>query len=276
MTNLEINKYIKQHFNTKYWLGKSNHNTTVRTLASWWMSPVYNRTTWVTCRFHLAGWPSCHISKDIGAGLAKWYGWVMGCRPHPDTLGRWGAAAKPQSLLTSPSCAFSKFADDTPWATLPSSDICQPFLFFCNSVTWLHAVNMRPQRRKIVQEKTSSTVCQPFNYTDEKTNKQKPEKKPSVPPHSALMPTYVPLLFSPFFSIWWAEFGSHSGAGRHKKAPLAHCWFKVLAEQILGRELRAKSWPFCSLLSSANFFLGLSESIKELPECSHQSFNYSW
>lgn len=79
-----------------------------------------------------------------------------------------------------------------------------------------------------------------------------------------------------FFLFWWAEFGSHSGAGRHKKGLLAHCWFKVLPEQILGRELRAKSWPFCSLLSSANFFLGLSESIKELPECSHQSFNYSW
>lgn len=29
-----------------------------------------------------------------------------------------------------------------PWATLLGSDICQPFLFFCNSVTWLHAMNM--------------------------------------------------------------------------------------------------------------------------------------
>lgn len=63
--------------------------------ASGWLSLACNRPTWVTCRFHLAEWPSCHIPKDIGAGLAKRYGWVMGCRPHPDTLRRWGAAAKP-------------------------------------------------------------------------------------------------------------------------------------------------------------------------------------
>lgn len=56
---------------------------------------TYNKTTWVTCRFHLAEWPSCHISKDSGAGLAKWYGWVMGCCPHPDTVGRLRGCCQP-------------------------------------------------------------------------------------------------------------------------------------------------------------------------------------
>lgn len=78
-----------------------------------WLSLAYNWPTWVTCRFHLAEWPSRHIPKDIGAGLAKWYGWVMGCRPHPDTLWRWGAAAKPWSPLTSP-CGRSVFANMSP------------------------------------------------------------------------------------------------------------------------------------------------------------------
>lgn len=141
---------------------KSNQHTTGFTWASWWLSLSCNRTTWVTCRFHWAEWPSCHISKDIGAGLAKWYGWVMGCRPHPDTLGRWGAAAKPKSLLTYSSRALSKCVDDTPWATLPGNDICQPFLLFCNSVTWPHAVNMRLESKKEI----SSTVCQPSNFPD--------------------------------------------------------------------------------------------------------------
>ena len=140
-----ISKHIKSHFfNIKH----SLRNSAIFTITPWWSWVAYNRTTWVSCRFHLAEWPSCHISKDIGAGLAKWYGWVMGCRPHPDTMGRWGAAAKPQSLLTSPSCALSKFADDTPWATLPGNDTCQPFLFFCNSVRRLHAMNTRLECKK--------------------------------------------------------------------------------------------------------------------------------
>lgn len=143
------------------------------------------------------------------------------------------------------------------------SDICQPFLFFCNSVTWPHATRIQEIATWNLYGKIT---CSTFSC------------------HSITPMTAVPtcqLVFLSFFVFflslfWWADFGSHLGADRHKKAPLAHCWFKVLAEQILGSELRAKSWPFCSLLSSANFFLGLSESIKELPECSHQSFNYSW
>lgn len=84
---------------------------------------------------------------------------------------------------------------------------------------------------------------------------------------------FSPTFFLSFFVLFFPKCEFHSGA----KGPRVRCWFKVLAEQILaGVELRAKSWPFCSLLASANFFLGLSESIKELPECSHQSFNYSW
>lgn len=35
-----------------------------------------------------------------------------------------------------------------PWATLPGSDICHTFLFFCNSVMWLHALNMGLECKK--------------------------------------------------------------------------------------------------------------------------------
>lgn len=105
--------------------------------STWgWLSLAYNRPTWVTCRFHLAEWPSCHIPKDIGAGLAKWYGWVMGCRPHPDTLWRWGAAAKPWSLLTSP-CGRSIFANMSPHELLSPSLTCQTILFAYVWVTHL-------------------------------------------------------------------------------------------------------------------------------------------
>lgn len=98
-----------------------------------WLSLAYNRPTWVTCRFHLAEWPSCHIPKDIGAGLAKWYGWVMGCRPHPDTLWRWGAAAKPWSLLTSP-CGRSIFANMSPHELLsPITDMSDDSLCICQA-----------------------------------------------------------------------------------------------------------------------------------------------
>lgn len=68
------------------------------------------------------------------------------------------------------------------------------------------------------------------------------------------VPTYV--LFLVFWPFMFLDKQNYSGAGRHKKSLLTHCWFKVLARQILGRELRAESWPFCSLLSSANFFPG--------------------
>lgn len=156
-----------------------------------------------------------------------------------------------------------------------STDICQPFLYFSNLVMWLHAMkDTRLQETWNPYKKiTSSTICQQFNYPEE-WGREKYLRNQAWTSH---MPTHVLLLlFSSFFLFWWAEFGSLSGICRHKKGLLAHCWFKVLVEQILSRELRAKSWPFCSLLSSANFFPGLSESIKELPECSHQSFNYSW
>lgn len=101
--NLHMSIWGKQNSASKYIKSSSStqniclQNLNVLAWASGWLPLAYNRTTWVTCRFHLAEWPSCHIPKDIGAGLAKWYGWVMGCRPHPDTLGRWGAAAKPYS-----------------------------------------------------------------------------------------------------------------------------------------------------------------------------------
>lgn len=107
----------------------SLHSQCLLFWSTWgWLSLAYNRPTWVTCRFHLAEWPSCHIPKDIGAGLAKWYGWVMGCRPHPDTLWRWGAAAKPWSLLTSP-CGRSIFANMSPHELLSPSLTCRTILF---------------------------------------------------------------------------------------------------------------------------------------------------
>lgn len=101
---------------------------------------TYNKTTWVTCRFHLAEWPSCHISKDSGAGLAKRYGWVMGCCPHPDTLGRWGAAASTPAPTARPSWPLFPVHSAYPPALL-HADICQTSLSFSDSITWWCARN---------------------------------------------------------------------------------------------------------------------------------------
>lgn len=147
----------------------------------------------------------------------------------------------------------------TPHGPPSSSDICQPFLFFCNSVLWLHAGSIRPESKK----NTSSKVCKQLHCTNEEMNTH-------IMPRANLWSPPFFVVFFPFLVI------CHLEADRHKNVIPAHCWFKVLVEQISGRQLSAKSLPFRSLLSSANFFLGLSESIKELPECSHQSFNYSW
>lgn len=137
----------------------------------------------------------------------------------------------------------------------------------CYCITCLNATNLT----RIQYITPWKLHIQLHRLTDEQNRKT----RKTVSPHSAHMPSHV-LFPLPFLFFDWADFGFHSGAYRCKKGFLAHCWFKILAEQIWGWELRAMSWPFCSLLSSANFFLGLSESIKELPECSHQSFNYSW
>lgn len=108
--------------------------------SSWRSLVTYNKTTWVTCRFHLAEWPSCHISKDSGAGLAKRYGWVMGCCPHPDTLGRWGAAASTPAPTARPSWPLFPVHSAYPPALL-HADICQTSLSFSDSITWWCARN---------------------------------------------------------------------------------------------------------------------------------------
>lgn len=168
-----------------------------------------------------------------------------------------GCCQPPQSQLTSFSCALSIFTCSPPCWHM--SDIFV-LLWFCHLDGALGA-----------QQKTNTlkTINQPTNQ--QISNHQiRVAKKNHVTSDHLLANLFR---FSPFFP----KCKFHSGAQGHKRGPRVRCWFKVLAEQSLaGAELRAKSWPFCSLLAYANFFLGLSESIKELPECSHQSFNYSW
>lgn len=130
-----------------------------------------NRKQGVTCRFHLAEWPSCHIGHWCWLGKMIWMsngmpytsghsGKVRGCcqAPVPDDL---------SFVSTQQICQWHPTGQPHRYWLLSAIF----FLFFCNC--WKYVT------MDVRNDHLPWKVCQSFSCTDEKMNKQKP-RKPSM------------------------------------------------------------------------------------------------